>query len=81
MLLRMKGINCDIAYTATQTLDMVQRNGSVYQVVFIDHDLPSGGWGQSGVNNSSSQLSKMGNEINDGTAAPAVARGTRVRLG
>ena len=47
MLLRMKGISCDIAFNANQTLEMIRRNGMLYQVVFIDHDLP-GGWGTSG---------------------------------
>ena len=40
MLLRKRGVQCDTAVQASQLVEMVRRNGSTYQAVFIDSELP-----------------------------------------
>ena len=40
MLLRKRGVQCDTAVHASQLLEMVRRNGRVYQAVFLDTELP-----------------------------------------
>jgi DNA-binding response OmpR family regulator len=40
MLLRKRGVQCDTAAHASQMLEMVRRNGRMYQAVFLDTELP-----------------------------------------